>query len=114
MPNPQNIVNSTWKKGQSGNPKGKPKGALNRATIARKWLEMGQTYINPITKKKETLTQEDIITLSQVRAARNGSTNAYKALMDSAHGMPKQEVEQSIKVTETQTFKIGDQVISFD
>jgi hypothetical protein len=39
------------------------------------------------------LTQEDIITLQQIHKARKGDTNAYKAVMDSAYGAPKQDIE---------------------
>ncbi len=94
MPNPENL-NPAWKEGQSGNPSGKPKGVLNRSTIARKWLEVGEKFKNPITQAEELLTQEDIITLGQIKEARKGNTNAYKALMDSAHGSPVQEVINS-------------------
>ena len=32
-----------WKKGESGNPNGKPKGVKNRSTIAKKWLEVSES-----------------------------------------------------------------------
>ena len=112
MPNPENLIKGTWKPGESGNPSGKPKGTLNRSTIARKWLEMGESFMNPITGERELLSQEDIITLAQMKEARKGNTNAYKALMDSAHGAPTQDIKHVI--TESQKFKIGDQEISFE
>lgn len=79
-------------KGQSGNPAGREKGAKTRATIARNWLEVAQTLKNPITNVTESMSQEDIMTLSLIKEAREGNVNAYKALMDSAYGAPKQEV----------------------
>lgn len=45
-------------------------------------------FRNPITGRVELLSQEDIITLAQINEARKGSTDAYKALLDSAHGKP--------------------------
>ena len=36
----EDIAKYEFKKGVSGNPKGKPKGTLNRSTIAKKWLEV--------------------------------------------------------------------------
>ena len=59
-----------WKKGQSGNPNGRPKGVKNRSTIARKWLEAKEMFRNPITGEDELLTQEDIATLAQILKAR--------------------------------------------
>lgn len=35
MPNPENLIGHGWKPGQSGNPKGRPKGSKNLATILR-------------------------------------------------------------------------------
>lgn len=102
MPNPENIDGKQWKKGQSGNPSGKPKGVKNRATIMRKFLE---TSVNLTDKNKDALESlfpkvkgnklkaEELIALAQLRKAITGDTNAYKAIMDSAYGMPKQQVE---------------------
>lgn len=83
-----------WKEGESGNPAGRPKGTKNRATIARKWLEVLEKIKNPITNAQEELTQEEIMTLAQIAKARKGDTRAYQALMDSAFGQPKQTIEQ--------------------
>lgn len=93
MPNPENIQEHEFKKGQSGNPNGRPKGSKNRSTIARKWLDAMQTAKNPITGEDEQLSQEDLATLAQIKKAREGNTHAYKALMDSAFGLPTQHVE---------------------
>lgn len=84
-----------WKPGQSGHP-GRKLGSKNRSTIARKWLDAKQTFINPITNETETLTQEDIITLSMIKEARAGNVQAQRALLDSAYGAPKQETEHTV------------------
>ena len=84
-------------KGQSGNPAGREKGVKTRATVARNWLEVSQTLKNPITNLTESMSQEDIMTLSLIKEAREGNVNAYKALMDSAYGAPKQEIDMDFK-----------------
>lgn len=82
-----------FKKGQSGNPNGRPKGTQNRTTIARKWLALSDLHTNPITNVEENLSYEDLITLRQIKEAREGSTHAYKAVLDSAYGTPKGELD---------------------
>ena len=84
-----------WKKGTSGNPKGRPKGSRNRSTIAKHWLSVEQKLKNPITGEVEPLSQEDLITLAQIRKARDGDTSAYRALEDSAYGSPVQQIEET-------------------
>jgi hypothetical protein len=83
-----------FEKGESGNPKGRPKGAKNRSTIARYWLEINQDLKNPLTGANETMSQEDLMTLALIKKARDGDVNAYKALMDSSYGAPIQQIEQ--------------------
>ena len=91
-----NIKDHEFKKGESGNPNGRPKGSLNRSTIVKKWLSAQEDATNPITSVKESMSQEDIITLALIKKARKGDTSAYKALMDSGYGAPKQEVESIV------------------
>jgi hypothetical protein len=73
-------------KGQSGNPNGRPKGRRNRATLVREWLEVSQKVKNPISGIVEELQQQDIMTLALIKKAREGDVQAYRELMDSAHG----------------------------
>jgi hypothetical protein len=75
---------------------GRPKGARNRSTIARQWLEVNQNLKNPLTGENETMSQEDLMTLALIKKARDGDVAAYKALMDSGYGAPLQQVEQTI------------------
>lgn len=95
MPNPENLKPA--KKGEVRNPNGRPKGSKNRSTIARKWLEVLEKTTNPITKELEHLSQEDIITLAIIRKARKGDVQAYKQLLDSAHGMPTQQIDHNVE-----------------
>ena len=89
------MANTKFKKGESGNPAGRPKGSKNRSTIARRWLEVNQSLKNPITGENETMSQEDLMTLALIKKAREGDVNAYKALMDSGYGAPVQQIEQT-------------------
>jgi hypothetical protein len=93
MANEDNIKKHKFKKGQSGNPKGRPKGSLNRSTIARRWLEATRKGKNPLTGEDEILTQEDVITLALIRKAMDGDVSAYKALMDSGYGTAKDTID---------------------
>jgi hypothetical protein len=108
---PTTPEHSKFKKGQSGNPNGRPKGSRNRSTIARQWLEANEVIVNPLTKKKEKLSQEDIMTLALINKARKGDVNAYKALMDSGYGAPTQQVEQTIEDKRTLSDNQIDKII---
>ena len=83
-----------FEKGESGNPNGRPKGAKNRSTIAKYWLEVNQKLKNPLTGNDEVMSQEDLMTLALIKKAREGDVAAYKALMDSGYGAPIQQIEQ--------------------
>lgn len=88
-------IEPRWEKGESGNPNGRPKGAKNRSTIAKYWLEVNQKLKNPLTGAEETMSQEDLMTLALIKKAREGDVSAYRALMDSGYGAPVQQVEQT-------------------
>jgi len=109
----KDIKGHQFKPGQSGNPAGRPKGSRNRSTIAREMLDLVIKAKDPLkvldSKDEEIaealgLTQEEvdmieenaetIITLSMIRRAKDGDVMAYRALLDSAYGTPKQTIEQ--------------------
>jgi len=93
MPNPPE--HSRFKPGQSGNPRGRPKGAKSRSTVIKRWLEAMDKGKNPMTGEVEEMSVEDKMTLALIGKALKGDTSAYKALMDSAYGAPKQEIEET-------------------
>lgn len=83
-----------FQKGQSGNPTGRIEGIKNRSTIAKIWLECVTEWTNPLTGEKQMLTLEDQITLAQIKEARdNGSSIAYKNIMDSRFGAVQQKID---------------------
>ena len=59
--------------------------------------------LDGFTGIKELLSNEDVITLVLIHKAKKGDISAYKALMDSAYGGVKQNVE--ITEGETPIFK---------
>jgi hypothetical protein len=81
-----------WTKGESGNPSGRPKGALGRATIARYWLEAKTNETNDLTGNDELLSQEDLITLAVIKKAKAGDVQAYRELLNSAYGQATQPI----------------------
>jgi hypothetical protein len=99
-------IEPRWEKGESGNPNGRPKGAKNRSTIVKYWLEVNQNLKNPLTGESQTMSQEDLMTLALIKKARDGDVNAYKALMDSGYGAPLQQIEQTN--IEQPLFKLSD------
>ena len=98
------IAKYEFKKGVSGNPKGKPKGTLNRSTIAKKWLEvLSEEEVEDGVVK--WLSNEEAITLALIQKARKGDVNAYKALMDSAYGTAKDTLDLNSTENKSIDFK---------
>lgn len=94
-----------FKKGQSGNPAGRPKGSKNRSTIVKEILKLLTKLDNPITGKEEWLTNEQHMTISILQKAIKGDVNAYKALMDSAYGTAKDTMDLNTTEVVDQDFK---------
>ena len=89
---------SQFKPGQSGNPAGRKPGSKNRSTVAKQILDLA---VNLPSHKLARLQQmlpeltanidvEMAMTLALALRAIAGDVNAYKTLMDSAYGAPKQ------------------------
>lgn len=103
MPNPENLIGKGFKPGQSGNPSGKPPGTKNRSTIARKVLEMrgllSKERMEGLKAKfpevTDSMTVEEIMTIVMAENAIVGDDKAYKAVMDSAYGAPKQDIDHT-------------------
>lgn len=74
----------------------KPPSRKDMADNARFWLSLQTLKSNPITKKKELLSQLDLMTIKMINKAKDGNVNAYNALMDRAFGKPKQYTEVDI------------------
>lgn len=116
MPNPENLIGKGFKPGQSGNPDGRPIGAKNRSTIARKVLEMkgliSSQKMNELKSKfpeiTDSMTVEEIMTIVMADNAINGDDKAYKAVMDSAYGAPKQDMDIGLNA------HLSDEPITFE
>lgn len=76
-----------FKKGQSGNPNGRPKGSKGKAKRIRQCLGITTKTDNRLTgEPMATLSIEELITLAIIAKALEGNTNAYRAIMDNAYG----------------------------
>lgn len=98
MANEENL--KPFKKGEVSNPNGRPKGSKNRSTIARQYLDLITKQKNGLTGEVEELSQEEMITLAMLVKASKGDVNAYKAVMDSAFGQPKQTTDTNLNVSD--------------
>jgi hypothetical protein len=93
----KDIEPHKFKKGESGNPKGRPVGSRSRSTIVREWMEAIERAKNPITGEVEELSQADIATLAVLKKARAGDVNAYRELMDSGYGKNPDIIQDETK-----------------
>ena len=89
----QNRNLKPFKKGEDERrAKGKPKGTLHSKTIIRKWLEIHDTFRNPITEQFEKITILDSVILALIAKARKGDVAAFNALLDRSEGKPVQSI----------------------
>ena len=121
MPNNQNLIQ--FKKGESGNLKGRPKGVKNRGTIIRDIFnsitQLDSFRFNDLQSKfpniKEGMSIEYLMTLIQVdKAIFKGDTKAYKVLMDSLYGTPIRQLDLEIRNKELEIEEQNNQPEQFD
>lgn len=68
-----------WQPGQSGNPKGRPKGTKNFKTLFRELLDKDVETWNPIEKKEVRMTVQEIMALKMVmRVVKDGDLAAFQ------------------------------------
>lgn len=75
-----------WKKGQSGNPTGRPK-SKTLSDAYRKKLE------EPVPNDPEGRTWAELIAEGQVRDAVRGNVQAAREIADRTEGKPRQSIE---------------------
>ena len=87
-----------FEKGESGNPKGRPKGVPNSKTRLLRLLEITQNVKNPITGELEDFSIAERMDLAILNKALKGDIRAYQELMDRLEGKAKQttDVNQEI------------------
>ena len=96
MPNPENIIGKGWKKGQSGNPAGLPKGYVKASTILNKLLKEKMTVIEAGEKYKRP--RAEIMLMKAVADAISDSsspserTQAREAILNRIEGKPVQPI----------------------
>lgn len=92
----EDIIKHQWNKGQSGNPKGKPKGAKNRSTIIKEILELMVKDIDPSTGQEVWQSNEyRMIQAIVTKAIEKGDVNAFNSLYDNLYGKLKDTVDMN-------------------
>lgn len=90
MPKPENIIPHKFKKGQSGNPNGRP----------RKLPALDKLMADVLGEEKDGITAGEAILKALRAKATKGDVRAAELLLDRAYGKPKQTSETTLKTTE--------------
>ena len=87
MPNPENIEPHKFKKGQSGNPNGRPK----------KLPELDKLLADVLGEEKDGITAAEVILKKLRQMAAQGNIRAAEVLLDRGYGKPKQHTDITSK-----------------
>lgn len=82
----KNIEPHKWKKGQSGNPKGRTKGVMTTKKRLEKVLELLKETKNPVTGEIEWLTVAELLDYAIIKKGLKGDVTAYREIFDRFEG----------------------------
>ena len=88
-----NIKGKGFKKGQSGNPKGRPKGVPNTKTRLLRILELVQKKKNPVNGKEENFSIAEQMDMAVIAKALKGDIAAYREIFDRLEGKANQQID---------------------
>lgn len=83
-------IEPRWKKGESGNPNGRP----------RKLPELHVLLADVLGEEKDGITAGEAILKALRAKASKGDVRAAEVLLDRAYGKPKQSIDNNITTTE--------------
>src|ERR1051325_10654144 len=75
-----------FRKGQSGNPEGRPVGVRNRSTVLKELLATECDFTNPLTLKKNRAELEKQLMIALIAKGRRGDIPAIKEILDTVYG----------------------------
>lgn len=88
MPKPENVIPHKWKKGQTGNPAGRPK----------KIPELRELLANVLGDQKDGKTAAEAILMALRAKATKGDVRAAELLLDRAYGKTAMNIELDANV----------------
>jgi hypothetical protein len=91
---PNSNIKPRWKKGESGNPNGRPKGSRNYKTLFR---EAYMTIAKDLKLGKDPDALLVEILKRGIKEALKGNYPFYKDIMDRLYGKPKSEASVSLR-----------------
>ena len=113
MPN-KNISKYSFKKGQCGNPQGRPKGSTCITTHLRKLMEkeipIPEDLKNELQESNTKLTASEIIALRLTIDAIKGKAHAVDTILDRLYGKVAQVVEQTAAYNVLPSIKINEKL----
>jgi len=92
---PENLTH--WKKGQSGNPKGRPSGIVSIEKQIREAMKVAITQHDPVTGKSVTKTAEEFMYVHlAAKAAKDGDLSAIEKIFERTEGkaIARQETKE--------------------
>lgn len=92
-PKPENL----FKPGQSGNPKGRPKGIKDIRCQIRDIMTRTTIIKDPITGKEKKVKISQVLINAQISKAIKGDTKAFAAIVDRLEGKPVQQLQHTGK-----------------
>lgn len=89
----QDIIKFQWKKGTSGNPAGKPKGAISIKTRLENLMDREMTLENLVTGEIETASVREFWDRAIAEAGARGNTQMISEAWDRLYGKVAQKVD---------------------
>lgn len=98
MPKPENIEPHKFKKGQTGNPNGRP----------RKLPELDKLLADVMGEEKDGLSAAEAILKALRAKATKGDIRAAEVLLDRAYGKAKQTIDNNLNVSQPLVITLTD------
>lgn len=119
MPKPENIVPYYWKKGQSGNPNGRPKKYLSRLKeygytqiqindTIRVILSLTSDQLDKVSETSDGTVLEKLIAKALIKSIKNGDLYALDLLLTRTFGYPVQSLRTEEEVHQVIEIKFED------
>lgn len=111
MPKPENIEPHKWEKGQSGNPKGRPRKYVSQLTdLGYKKSEINDTIqammamtmdeLKEVWENPKATILEKTIANAMRKSLEKGTLYSLETLLSRVYGQPKQETQTDVRMVE--------------